>query len=261
MFRSNTIVASCCSATRSNGAYREAYLSDLSEGETVIFKAYYWSANFEYFDFEYMRIDALVSEIFTSSPRIVDIYGYCGTGMINQAVMNGRMDRVAEPLGGEKNKRRSEIYRLPAEEGELEVLNDLTGTQKLEYALEMAEAITLLHSYPGGVIVHDDVTLEQFLLDDEGNVKLNDFNRAEFMLWNDEDQEYCRYKNNPGNGWVSGSDARMNDGVGTRRAMYFPSHSLFCFLSKSGVLQRSMPTNPWTKRSTFGASETTFTLS
>ena len=29
---------------------------------------------------------------------------------------------------------------------------------------------------------------------------LNDFNRAEIMLFNEKDQEYCRYRNNPGHG-------------------------------------------------------------
>lgn len=31
-------------------------------------------------------------------------------------------------------------------------------------------------------------------------IKLNDFNRAEIMLWDEENQEYCKYRNNPGMG-------------------------------------------------------------
>jgi hypothetical protein len=43
----------------------------------------------------------------------------------------------------------------------------------------------------------------QFLLTpDRKHVKLNDFNRMEVMLWNDQDQEYCRYRNGPGQGEV-----------------------------------------------------------
>ena len=34
-------------------------------------------------------------------------------------------------------------------------------------------------------------------------MKLNDFNRAEIMLWTGKDQEYCKYRNNPGGGDVS----------------------------------------------------------
>jgi serine/threonine protein kinase len=167
-----------------------------------------------------MRIDALVAEIFTSSPRIVDIYGYCGTTMINQAMMQGRMYEIALQHDGDHDYRDELIEQLE-EEDELVVLNDLSGTQKLEYALEMAEAVLLLHSYPGGVIVHDDVTLEQFLLGDDGSVKLNDFNRAEFMLWNDEDQEYCRYRNNPGNGLVGSSKMQGQLSTSPCRAFLF----------------------------------------
>ena len=47
----------------------------------------------------------------------------------------------------------------------------------------------------------------QAQMDDEEiagvRVKLNDFNRAEPMLFNSEDQEYCKYRNAEGPGTVS----------------------------------------------------------
>jgi serine/threonine protein kinase len=51
-----------------------------------------------------------------------------------------------------------------------------------------------------GIIVHDDIQLSQFLITKEGTLKLNDFNRAETMLYSDEEQVYCRYKNGAGHG-------------------------------------------------------------
>ena len=46
--------------------------------------------------------------------------------------------------------------------------------------------------------------LSQFLMNaDKTTLKLNDFNRAEFMLWDDKQQEYCRYGEGQGNGSVS----------------------------------------------------------
>jgi hypothetical protein len=43
----------------------------------------------------------------------------------------------------------------------------------------------------------------QFLLTpDRKHVKLNDFNRMEVMLWDDNDQAYCRYRNGEGQGNV-----------------------------------------------------------
>lgn len=111
-------------------------------------------------------------------------------------------------------------------------MNNLTGTQKLEYALQMAESIAVLNNFEKGVIVHDDVQLVQFLLAPNGKLKLvcilhvfcgpfwgairtrathilcqhshmskqNDFNRMEVMYFDEENQEYCRYRNNPGHG-------------------------------------------------------------
>ena len=46
--------------------------------------------------------------------------------------------------------------------------------------------------------------LSQYLLNaDNTTLKLNDFNRAEFMLWNDKEGEYCKYGEGTGNGNVS----------------------------------------------------------
>ena len=189
-----------------------------------------------------MRIDALVAEMFTSSQQIVGIYGYCGTGMINEPVTQGKMNNVAIPY--DDHDYIDTVIEKFEEEGEVTVLNNLSGTEKLEYALEMAEAVALLHSYPGGVIVHDDVTLEQFLIDDEGHLKLNDFNRAEFMLWNDEDQEYCRYRNNPGKGEVRALYPRYQVIEFGSCALFSFSHLRLSCPSFSGALQKSMSTNP-----------------
>jgi serine/threonine protein kinase len=123
---------------------------------------------------------------------------------------------------------------------DLVMMNNLTATEKLEYALQMAETISVLNNYENGVIVHDDVQLVQFLLAPNGKLKLvrlfltsshgfdafvallvltaqmdnshfatpfsllyvskNDFNRMEVMYFDEENQEYCRYRNNPGHG-------------------------------------------------------------
>ncbi len=58
----------------------------------------------------------------------------------------------------------------------------------------MAEAIADLHGFKNGVIVHGDIQLCQYLFNRDGQLKLNDFNRAELMLWDTEKQEYCRFR-------------------------------------------------------------------
>jgi serine/threonine protein kinase len=87
---------------------------------------------------------------------------------------------------------------------ELVVYNDISSRDKLRTALHMAEALADLHGFEYGVIVHQDVQLSQFLLNkDRTRIKLNDFNRAEFMLWDDEGEQYCKYSPGEAHGNVS----------------------------------------------------------
>ncbi len=156
-----------------------------------------WRYNFTYEDFEYMRMDAIVNEKLNGSPEIVKSYAFCGNSIIGEAMLLGDLHKIAIPSGIGR-----ELPYMHDEEN-LIVQNGLSGTQKLEWSLQMAESVLLLHAYPGGVIVHDDIQLSQFLLSETGNLKLNDFNRAEIMLWNEIDKEYCKYRNYPGWGDVS----------------------------------------------------------
>jgi hypothetical protein len=139
-------------------------------------------------------MDAIVSERLTSSPAIVDIYGFCGLSMMSEYLSMGDLMQHATPGGDRVN---------PVELNDSEDVdpqNYFSATEKLTLSLEMAEAIALLHSYKGGVIVHDDIQLPQFLASEEGYLKLNDFNRAEIMLWyvllmtcDLEDRQSCTY--------------------------------------------------------------------
>ena len=143
-----------------------------------------------------MRMDAIVNEKLNGHSRIVSSYGFCGMSIIGEAMTHGDLDKWAIPSG---------VGRIDAplnDKEHLVVGNELTGVRKLELSLEMVEAVLLLHSYPGGVIVHDDIQLSQFLMSPSGELKLNDFNRAEIMLWNEKDFEYCKYRNHPGIGDV-----------------------------------------------------------
>ena len=82
-------------------------------------------------------------------------------------------------------------------------MNKLTPKEKLETALEMAESIAILHGYQDGVIVHDDVQLQQWLRAEDGSLKLGDFNRATILEWDPKKQQYCRYSNGAAFGNVS----------------------------------------------------------
>ena len=73
--------------------------------------------------------------------------------------------------------------------------NPLRPLKKLQIALQMAEALTDLHGYKNGIIIHDDISLSQYLYTSSMQIKLNDFNRAEIMLYDTSQQKYCKYTN------------------------------------------------------------------
>jgi serine/threonine protein kinase len=86
---------------------------------------------------------------------------------------------------------------------ELKPMNNLSPSTKLVWALQMAEGLANLHNHPRGLIIHDDVQLPQFMVASDGRLKLGDFNRAEFILYDEEHGNYCKYKNGEGPGDVS----------------------------------------------------------
>lgn len=161
-------------------------------------KTYRYDKDYDYAAYEFMRMDALVSERLTSSPRIMNMYGNCGLAMIHEAAMHGNLEQIAVGNGSGR-------IIGPLNDELLQSRNHLAPRLKLEWSLSMAEAVAVLHSFPGGVIVHDDIQLPQFLLTSDGSLKLNDFNRAEVMLFDEKKKVYCGYRNNPGGGDVSRS--------------------------------------------------------
>ncbi|GAX29629.1 hypothetical protein FisN_3Lh121 [Fistulifera solaris] len=189
------------------GGFRDVFLVRHGDGrkfEEVVFKQYHFDSNYDHEDFEYMRIDSLVTELFTSSSLFLNIYSNCGLSTMVEAMGDGCVEDYAVPLQKERG------YIELDDKDDVDPKNNLTITQKVNFALDMAESLAMMHNYPGGVIVHDDVHLEQFLLTkDHMHVRIQDFNRAEIMLWNSEDEEYCRYRNGPGHGtWRSPEEYR-----------------------------------------------------
>lgn len=152
-------------------------------------------------DFEYTRVDANVAELLSASPRIYDIYGHCGIAIMSEWFPHGDLEEAAIDYDDypehhviEENEKKEELV----------VYNNITSREKLRICLHMSEALADLHGYKNGVIVHQDVQLSQFLLNkDSTRIKLNDFNRAEFMLWDDEAQEFCLYSSGTAHGNVS----------------------------------------------------------
>eukprot|EP00977_Amphora_coffeiformis_P000908 scaffold190_cov171-Amphora_coffeaeformis.AAC.33 len=147
-------------------------------------------------DYEFMRMEGSVNEAIGPHPLVVDMYGFCALSLFIEAMKRGDAEKPSVP-----KYRRKKCKQTPKMDGDdLVEMNELKPTTKLEWALEMAEAVALLHNHRRGVIVHDDIQLSQFLIGPEGHLKMGDFNRAEFMLYDEEHKEYCRYRNGAGHG-------------------------------------------------------------
>ncbi len=153
----------------------------------IVLTTYYLlpSNHMSYDMFEFVRMDAIVAELTTSSPRTFDIYGFCGIGILSEMFLHGDVEGL---IMTEEDLKQEDL----PDKDEVKPQNDLTAQQKLVIALEMAEGLAVLHGYTNGLIIHDDVQLSQYLFNaDYSILKLSDFTRAEFPLWDEENQEYC----------------------------------------------------------------------
>ena len=148
---------------------------------------------------EYVRMDAMVADRLHTNPRTYDIFGFCGLSIFSEFFLHGDIEATAVPGDGFMEQKDLK------DEKELKPQNKLTGAEKLVLSLEMAEGIAVMHGNTDGIIVHDDIQLPQFLFnEDKSMLKINDFNRAEFMFWDEKNQEYCPYRNGRGHGnWRS----------------------------------------------------------
>lgn len=205
-----------------DGSFRIVFRADPDLGQPYVFKTYQWNSagggeeTFSEEDYEYMRMDALVSEKFSADPWFVDMYGFCGVAMLSEIMPYKDLEHYALPTFNRKEKTIDEYN-----DEETLHMNQLAPDEKLEVALQMAKALSHLHNYKGGRIVHGDLWIAQFLpttnwthgvpLGGEQILKFNDFNRAEAMLWDEEHQEYCKYERGQGGGdWRSPEEFSSN---------------------------------------------------
>ena len=123
-------------------------VGDKRKHDVIVFKQYRFDTEYNHEDFEYMRMDTLITEMFTSSPLYVDIYGACGLSALMEAMPDGDVEELALPFQEERSPISLD------DEKDVDPKNIMTVEQKITFAYEMAQALSLMHNYPGGVIVH-----------------------------------------------------------------------------------------------------------
>eukprot|EP00978_Attheya_sp_CCMP212_P016410 scaffold42990_cov56-Attheya_sp.AAC.7 len=183
----------------SHGFFRDVYTLETTKGRkaelayTIVMKVLRYRTEWKQQNIETVRKDALVMELLSKSPRIVDIYGHCA-GSVNVEYIPHEVEEFVIP--GEGMAQPKDLK----DSKDVDVKNEFNATEKLTIALQMAESIADLHGFEGGIIVHDDIQLCQWLRKEDGSLKLGDFNRAEVMLYDEDTGENCKYKNGKGFG-------------------------------------------------------------
>jgi len=127
-------------------------------------------------DIDSIRKEALILERLTHSPRILDIYGYCSTTIFT------------EPMAADLH---------------LKIAIYITTVSRLKRNWTSLMMFTHLHGFEGGTIIQADTHMEQWLLDFDGSIKLNDFNNAREPMWDDRKKKYCRKHSTYGGIWRS----------------------------------------------------------
>lgn len=105
-----------------------------------------------------MRKDAMVMELLTSSPRIANIYSFCGMSSLIEYAP-GNVEKTVMPTGGktydELNNGLAENGYEPMDEvvDNTPVNDSIPPQEKLEIALEIAKGISTMHGHSLGCVL------------------------------------------------------------------------------------------------------------
>ncbi|KAL7471086.1 hypothetical protein ACHAXS_011377 [Conticribra weissflogii] len=155
-----------------------------------------------------MRKDAMVMELLTSSPRIANLYAFCGMSSLIEYAP-GDIEHYIMPTGGYEPKKSPSSGKRDEIVDNTPVNESISPREKLEIALDIAKCLATMHGHPDGPIAHVDVQFGQFFRGRDGMVKIIDFNRAEALLYDTEKNKYCTFSNGiPPDGSVSISSCK-----------------------------------------------------
>jgi serine/threonine protein kinase len=141
-----------------------------------------------YKDQKRVQKEAIVMERLSPSPRVLDIYGHCGTSVLLEAMAGDMGTRIVPGRGMIEQKVLDKMQKE-----DVHPMNKFNAEEKFKIALEMAESLADIHGFEGGQVIHLDIKNAQWLLAHDGSisVKLNDFNIAHISEWNEDEGKFC----------------------------------------------------------------------
>lgn len=127
---------------------------------------------FEDAHFEHDRIDAVAMERLTSSPHVINVFGFCGHSVITEFAEGTRVGTLADKSAK-------------------------TPLARLKIARDIAMGLADVHGIDGDGIatfVHLDINPAN-VVSIGGTLKLNDFNIGIIRRWNQTSNQPCGFKN------------------------------------------------------------------
>jgi hypothetical protein len=173
----------------SHGFFRETFRLQQEADQEIVLKVLrlHNKKNVNSFVMEQVQLEALVMGESSGSGLTFEIYGHCGTSVFVERGYLIRDSVFIEQLVNQSDLDAEQVV-------DVKPRNSLSNEQRLRIALTMAESLAVLHGNKKGVIVNDDVQIEQWLLDRNGHLKLNDFNNAVIMKWSPTQNNYCMFR-------------------------------------------------------------------
>lgn len=134
--------------------------------------SYRFRHDFEDAHFEHDRIDAVAMERLTSSPHVIDVFGFCGHSVLTEFADGPRLGELAD-----KSKSKP--------------------LARLKIARDIANGLADVHGIDNkdgnnATFVHLDVNPAN-VVSIGGTLKLNDFNIGIIRRWNTTSQEPCGF--------------------------------------------------------------------
>mmetsp|Transcript_12888 Transcript_12888/g.30428 ORF Transcript_12888/g.30428 Transcript_12888/m.30428 type:complete len:889 (+) Transcript_12888:518-3184(+) len=176
-----------------------------AEEDTIVFKNLKYEHNFEDAHFEHDRIDAVAMERLTSSPHVINIFGFCGHSVMTEYADGKRLGELAD-----KSK------KIPL--------------KRLEIARDIATGLADVHGIDGdgnATFVHLDVNPAN-VVSVKKTLKLNDFNIGIIRQWNTTSNNACGFPSQyPNPQWRSPEEARNEQHLTEKVDVFSLGHIFF----------------------------------
>lgn len=175
------------------------------EQDTIVLKTLKYVHNFEDAHFEHDRVDAVAMERLTSSPHVINIFGFCGHSVLTEYADGTRVGALAD-----------KARKKPLE--------------RLRIARDIANGLADVHGIDGdgnATFVHLDVNPAN-VVSIGGTLKLNDFNIGIIRRWNTTSNEPCGFPAQyPNPQWRSPEEARNEQNLTEKVDIFSMGHIFF----------------------------------